>query len=116
VPTIGIDYELTRDDLVAFQLYAMKNSRTAKRLDRRTRVTYAFVIVLMAALTSPWSSAIAVAGFLIGAITFLGLSWLFVRALTRRAFAAPVDEETLYSFVQSQLAKRLAPIRSETYR
>ena len=36
--------------------------------------------------------------------------------IPRRAFAAPEDQETLYNFVQSQLAKKLAPTRSETYR
>ena len=93
VTRFEIDYELTRDDLVAFQLYAMKSSRTARRFGRRTRITYAIVIVIMAALTSPWSSTIAAGGFLIACVTFLGLSWALTRVLTRRAIMELVSDE-----------------------
>ena len=88
-----IDYELTRDDLFAFQLYALKNSPTVKKFARRTRVMYAVVIVIMAALMTPWRSTLALAAFVLAVGTFILLSWLFTRALTRRAITDQINRE-----------------------
>ena len=91
--TAEIDYELTRDDLFAFQLHALENSPTVKKFARRTRVTYAIVILVMAALMTPWTSTIALAAFIVGVGAFLLFAWIFTRVLTRRAILDQVSRE-----------------------
>jgi hypothetical protein len=88
-----IDYELTQDDLIAFHMHALKNSPTVKRFARRTRVMYVILILVMAALTTPWSSGVALAGFVVGAGTFILGAWLFTNTLTRRAIKDQVSRE-----------------------
>ena len=93
MPTREIEYELTLDDLFAFQLYATKHSRTAKRLNRYVYLADAAIILVIAVLSRPWTSYIALAGFLIFVVTFLGLGWLLTRYLTRKAIRDHVSQE-----------------------
>ena len=93
VSSTEIEYELTPDDLFAFQWYAVKHSRTAKRLNRYTYIAYAALILLLAILTMPWMSYIALAGFLVSLVTALGIGWLSTRYLTRRAIRDYVGQE-----------------------
>ena len=93
MPAREIEYELTADDLFAFQWYATKHSRTAKRLNRYIYIADAAIIVVMAVLTTPWMSYVALAGFLIFVVTFLGLGWLLTRYLMRRAIRDHISQE-----------------------
>jgi Ca2+/Na+ antiporter len=93
MPTTEIEYELTLDDLFAFQLYAAQHSRTAKRLNRYVYIADAAIILVSAVLFMPWLSYIALAGFLIFVATFLGLGWLLTRFLTRKAIRDHVSQE-----------------------
>ena len=93
MPTREIEYELTLDDLFAFQLYAAKHSRSAKRVNRYIYIADAAIILVIAILTMPWMSYIALAGFLIFVVTFLGLGWFLTGFVTRRAIRDHVKQE-----------------------
>ena len=93
MPTREIEYELTLEDLFAFQWYATKHSRTAKRLNRYTYIANAVAILIIGILTMPWMSYIALAGFIVSLGTFLGLGWMMTGYLTRRAIRDYVSQE-----------------------
>ena len=88
-----VEYELTPDDLFAFQLYATKHSRTAKRLNRYTYMAYGGAILLLALLSMPWFSLIALAGFIVSLVTFIALAYWSTGFLTRRAIRDYVSQE-----------------------
>jgi hypothetical protein len=95
---IAVDYELTPDDLNAFQLRAIQRSPSAKRTRRNTYI-YLFAGVLLLAIVP----AIGPGGFDISRVSFgflvgffalvASLTWFFEKRLTRRAISDLVKEE-----------------------
>ena len=88
-----LDYELTRDDLFAFQWYATHKSRTALRLQKRTRVLYIIVGVVLTLLMAPWRHWILLVGFIIATVVYVVISRALIRFMTRRAIDDLLNDE-----------------------
>src|SRR6266545_6539519 len=93
-----VEYELTRDDLYAFQHRALQKSPIAKRA-RRKMYIYLFVAVLLLAIVpaiGPGGFDVSQVslGFLVGFFALVALlSWFFERRLSKRAILDLIKEE-----------------------
>jgi hypothetical protein len=91
---IDISYDITRTDLFAFQMRASTKSPLARRMLRETWITYAVVVVVMAFLTTPWKSLVALGGFAVFCIVFIGGGVWFYRYSRKKLIAEYVRDET----------------------
>lgn len=87
-----IEYELTRDDLFAFQMRASTATPSARRMMRRTRVVYGLVIIGMAILMRPWRSWFSLTAFGVFFSVFVGGGIVAYRYVLRRAIKEMVQE------------------------
>jgi hypothetical protein len=93
-----IEYELTRDDLYAFQWRAAFSTPRARRLRRAVYLLWLLAVVLIAVLP-----AIGADGFVLSRVSFgfmllayptvLLLQWFLERRLMRRAILTLIQEE-----------------------
>jgi hypothetical protein len=93
-----VDYELTRDDLYAFQLRATQVSPVARRARRKLYI-YLFLAVFLLAIVP----AIGADGFVVSRVSFgfllifyplvAGITWLLEKRLTRRTILELLKEE-----------------------
>ena len=95
---MDIEYEVTRDDLFAFQWRAVKRSAPVKRSKRKAYAILFIALLLVSILPSigPDGFDIMRANFAFLAISFsivAVLTWFFDRGLTIRAINELIDKE-----------------------
>ena len=93
-----IEYELTPDDLYAFQLRAVQKSPMVKRTRRNTYIALLFAILVFAIVPAigPWGfdpSRVSL-GFFVYFFTLVAvLTWFFEKRITRRGILEVIKEE-----------------------
>jgi hypothetical protein len=93
-----VEYELTPDDLFAFQLRAVQKSPTVKRTRRNTYIALLFAILVFAIVPAIGPGGFDPSRVSLGFFSYFfaliaALTWLFEKRMTRRAIVDLVKEE-----------------------